>query len=117
MRQNAISSFRASATIIVVLRAPLRLSSRPVPLRQPAVLLEPQEPPGELDQAAAHPGIASLGQPLFPPLRAALVGRAGQAGIARHRPAISQVAAQHLLDQHVGRLDSDADDAGQERAP
>jgi hypothetical protein len=42
--------------------------------------LKPQELPGELDHAAADPGIACFGEPLFPPLRPALVRRACQAG-------------------------------------
>jgi hypothetical protein len=59
MRQNAMSSFRASATIIFVLRAAAGLSvPRAVPLGERTVLLEPQEAPGKLDQAAPHPGIA-----------------------------------------------------------
>src|SRR5258706_4391444 len=55
-----------------------------VPLRQCALFLKPQEPPGELDHAAADPGVAGSGKALFPSLGAALVRRARQAGVARH---------------------------------
>src|SRR6476646_8865745 len=37
-----------------------------VPLRQCALFLKPQEPPGELDHAAADPGVAGLWQGLVP---------------------------------------------------
>ena len=73
-RQSAIKSLRASATIIV-LRVLLRLSggAGPVPQCQCALLLKEQKAPGELDHAAADPSVAGSGEPLFPPLRAALV--------------------------------------------
>src|SRR2546421_3417588 len=54
-------------------------SSGAVPQCQCARLLKPQKAPGELDHAAADPGIAGSGEPLFPTLRAALVRRACQA--------------------------------------
>ena len=93
-RQSAMSSLRASATIIV-LRVPARLigSAGLVPSRQCALLLKPQKAPGELDHAAADPGVAGSGEPLFPPLGAALVRRARQAGVARHSSAVTHVAA------------------------
>src|SRR5580700_729243 len=47
-----------------------------VPARQCALLLKPQKAPGELDHAAADPGIAGSGEALFPPPRTALVRRA-----------------------------------------
>ena len=57
-RQSAIISLRAKATIIV-LRVPRRLSAvRAVPQCQCAVLLKQQKSPGELDHAAADPGVA-----------------------------------------------------------
>ncbi len=60
MRHKAISSLRASATIMV-LRTPLApaLGAGAVPLRQRAVLLEHEEAPGELDHRAAHTRAAS----------------------------------------------------------
>ena len=58
--------------------------------------------------------IAGLGQPFLAPLGSALVGRAGEAGVARHGPSVAEVPRQHLLHQHVRRLDPDADDAGQQ---
>jgi hypothetical protein len=39
-----------------------------------------QKAPGEWDHPAADPGIAGFGEPLFPPLGAALVRRTRQAG-------------------------------------
>src|SRR3954453_11553080 len=56
----------------------------PVPPCQRTLLLKSQKAPGELDHAAADPGVAGSGEPLFAPFRAALVRRACQAGVARH---------------------------------
>src|SRR5208283_2239999 len=84
------------------------------PLGQRAVLLEPQEAPGELDQAAAHPGIAGFGEPFLASLGAAFIGRAGEPGVACDSPAIAQVTREHFLHQHVGRLDADPKNAGQQ---
>ena len=111
-RHSAISSLRANATIMV-LRVPPRASAvpSPVPDRQTAGLLEPEETPGELDHAAAHARVARLGEPLLPPPGAALLRRARQAGVAGHRPSVAQVAREDLVRQHVRRLDADADHA------
>src|SRR3984893_12608892 len=84
-----------------------------VPSGQCALLLKPQKAPGELDHAAADPGVAGSGEPLFPPLRAALVRRARQAGVARHRFAVTHWPREHLIDQHVCRFNADADDPNQ----
>src|ERR1700737_2714748 len=59
-------------------------SAGAVPQCQCALLLKQQEAPGELDHAAADPGVAGSGEPLFPPLGPALVRRASQTGVARH---------------------------------
>src|SRR5438128_10066739 len=59
-----------------------------VPQCQCALLLKQQETPSELDHAAADPGVAGSGEPLFPPLCAALVRRASQAGVARVGPRV-----------------------------
>src|SRR5215813_13341443 len=48
-------------------------STGAVPQCQCALLLKPQKPPGELDHAAADPGVAGSGEPLFASLPAALV--------------------------------------------
>jgi 2-methylisocitrate lyase-like PEP mutase family enzyme len=48
-----------------------------IPHCQRALLLKHQKPPGELDHAAADPGVAGSGEPLFAALRAALIRRAG----------------------------------------
>src|SRR6201984_256316 len=47
-----------------------------IPQCQRALLLKHQKAPGELNHAAADPGIASSGEPLFAPLRPALIRRA-----------------------------------------
>jgi hypothetical protein len=39
-----------------------------------------------------------------------MLGRAGEAGVAGDRLAIAQVARENLVDQHVRRLDANADD-------
>src|SRR5260370_40289821 len=47
-----------------------------IPHCERALLLKHQKAPGELDHAAADPGVAGSGEPLFAPLRAALIRRA-----------------------------------------
>src|ERR1700751_5950437 len=90
-RQSAMSSLRARATIIVFARGATAIGRAGlVPLGQCAVLLKPQKAPGELDHPTANPGIAGFGKPFFPPPGAALVRRTRQAGVARHRPAVTQ---------------------------
>src|SRR6478735_11472896 len=59
------------------------------PADEPAVLLEDQKAPGQLDHAAADPAVAGAGQSLLAPALAALVRCAGQSGIARHSSAIA----------------------------
>ena len=58
----------------------------PVPDRQTAGLLQPEETPGELDHAAAHARVARLGEPLLPPPGAALLRRSGGAVRTSPRP-------------------------------
>jgi hypothetical protein len=62
------------------------------PLRQSAVLLEQQEAPGELDQAAANPCIARFGEAFLTSLGSAFIRCSGEPGIASDCPAITQVA-------------------------
>ena len=57
------------------------------------------------------PRVARPREALLPPPLAALVRRAGQAGIARDRFSISQLARQYLIDEHVRCLDADANNA------
>ena len=115
-RQSAMSSLRARSTIIVFARGATVIGRAGlVPLGQCAVLLKPQEAPGELDHPTADPGIAGFGKPLFPPLGAALVRRTRQAGVARHRLAVTQGPRQHLIDQHIGRFNADADNPASSR--
>src|SRR5580704_11195783 len=103
-RQSAMSSLRASSAVG---------SAGLVPPGQCALLLKPQKAPGELDHATADPGVAGSGEPLFSPLRAALVRRARQASVARHCFAVTHWPRQHLIDQHVCRFNADADDPSQ----
>jgi hypothetical protein len=84
-RQSAISSLRASATIMV-LRVPKRLSAERARYHSASALLsETAGSASELDHAAANPSVAGSGELLFPSLRATLVRGPRQAGVARHR--------------------------------
>src|SRR5258708_6551455 len=56
------------------------------PARQRALLLEHGPAPGQLQHSFAHPPIAGSRQPLLASPGAALVGRSGEAAIARHGP-------------------------------
>src|SRR3954464_10133817 len=111
MRQSAISSFLASATIIVLRVAPRASAVRARYHCASALsLLEDEEAPGELDHAAPHPRVTRLGETLLPSPPAALVRRAGEAGIAGDRLAVPQAARQDLAHEHVRSLDADPDD-------
>src|SRR4249919_3142297 len=78
------------------------------PLRQGAVLLEQEESPRQLDHAPPNPRIPGSRQPFLAALLPALVGRASEARITRYGASIAQVSRQHLLHQHLGRLDANA---------
>src|ERR1700749_186413 len=67
------------------------LGPRSEPLRQGAILLEQQEPPGELDHATTHAAIARLGEAFFASLGSAFVRRAGEASVAGNSPTVAQV--------------------------
>ena len=62
------------------------------PLRQGAVPLEQEEPPGELDQAASDPGVARFREAFLPSLGAALVGRSREPGVASDGTPVTQIA-------------------------
>src|SRR5262249_58718563 len=64
---------------------------------------------GELDHPAAHAGIARFGKSSLASFFATLVGRTGEAGIAREGFTIPDVAREHFLYEHVRGLDTDAD--------
>src|SRR5260370_30238578 len=64
------------------------------PPDEPAVLLEDQKAPSQLDHAAANTAVAGAGQSLLAPALTAFVRRAGQPGIARDSSAIAQIARQ-----------------------
>ena len=85
------------------------LGARLKPLGQGALLLVVEKAPRELDHAPPHPSIAGSGKPFLAALLSAFVGRPGESSIARHGATVAQVARQHLLDQHVRRLDANAD--------
>src|SRR5262249_58219897 len=65
--------------------------------------------PRQLDHPPPHPSIAGSGEPLLPASASTFVGRARQPSVARHGAPVAQVARQDLLDQHVRRLDANAD--------
>src|SRR5437762_13283423 len=76
-RQSAMISLRASASDHGLARASTAISGAgAIPHCQRALLLKHQKAPGELDHAAADPGVAGSGEPLFASLRAALIRRA-----------------------------------------
>src|SRR5215210_8390563 len=81
----------------------------PIPLRQGTVLLEQQEAPSQLHHAASNAGVPRLSQAFLPPFGTALVWRAGETRIARHRPPVAQVAGQDLMHEHVGGLEANPD--------
>src|ERR1700692_122078 len=54
--------------------------------------------------------LPALARSLSPPPRTALVRRARQTGVARHRFAVTHWSRQHLIDQHISRFKADADD-------
>ena len=60
------------------------------------------------------PGVAGPGKPLFASASATFVRRARQAGIARHRFAITHLPGEHLMNEHICRLNADADDTSQQ---
>src|SRR6266699_5715036 len=84
------------------------------PLHQGAVLLEHEKSPRQLDHASSNSSVTGTGQPFLPAFSAALVWRASEAGITRYGPSVAHVSRQHLLHQHVGRLDTNPDHARQQ---
>src|SRR5215475_12893157 len=95
-------------------RAARVLGAGSKPLRQGTVLLEYEKSPRQLDHASPNARVARTRQPFLPAFCAALVGRAGEAGITRYSPSVAHGSRQHLLDQHVGRLDTNPDYARQQ---
>src|SRR5437867_12209776 len=84
------------------------------PLGQGAVLLEPEKTPGQLNHAAPDAGVTGARKTPLAPTSAALVRRAGEAGVAGDSLAIAQVAREDLIDEHVRRLDANAEEARNE---
>src|SRR5215467_15743090 len=76
---------------------------------QSALVLELEEAPRQLDHPPPYPSIAGTGEPFFPASASTFVGRPREPSVARHGASITQVARQDLLDQHVRRLDANAD--------
>src|ERR1700747_1724660 len=58
------------------------------------------------------PGHCRLWRGLVPAACTALVRRARQTGVARHRFAVTHWSRQHLIDEHISRFNADADDPG-----
>ena len=113
-RQKAIRSLRAKATIMSCASTGAFSVRCSKPLRQGTVLLEHEKSPCQLDHASPNSSVARTRQPLLPAFCAAFVGRASETGITRYSPSVAHVSRQHLLHQHVGRLDTNADHAGQQ---
>src|SRR5262245_34691083 len=84
------------------------------PLGQGAVLLEPEKTPSQLDHATPHASVSGACKTPLAPASAALVRRAGEAGITGDSLAIAQVARGDLVDEHVRRLDTNAEEARNE---
>src|SRR5215467_4097265 len=76
---------------------------------QSALVLELEEAPRQLDHPPPYPSIAGTGEPFFPASVSTFVGRPREPSVARHGASITQVARQDLLDQHIRRLDANAD--------
>jgi len=92
IRQSAMSSLRARATIMVLRIAPASLiGHRSIPLGQSALLLEHEEPPSKLYHASPDAGIASPGETFSRRLLPLSSGRAGETGVASDRSLIPQV--------------------------
>jgi hypothetical protein len=85
-----------------------------VPSGEGTISLEDEKPPRELDQTAPHSAVARFGEPLFPAPGTALVGCAGEPGIAGHGSSISEASEQNFPDKHVRALDPDANNAGEQ---
>src|SRR5262245_27031762 len=84
--------------------------SRLKPLGQDAVLLEPEKTPSQLDHAAPDAGVTGARKTPLAPASAAFVRRAGETGVAGDGLVITQAAREDLIDQHVCRLDANAED-------
>jgi hypothetical protein len=63
-----------------------------------------------LDHATPDAGVAGARKTFLAPASAALVRRAGKPGVASDGLAIAQVAREHLVDQHVRRLNTNTED-------
>jgi hypothetical protein len=112
--QRAMSSLRASATIIVLRVLPRPSTVRIESLGQSAVLLEPEKTPSQLDHTAPDASVAGTRKTPLAPASAALVRRAGKASVAGDGLAIAQATREDLVDPHVGRLDANAEDSRNE---
>src|ERR1700741_5562617 len=85
-----------------------------IPQCQGAALLKPQKAPSELDHTTTNPSVAGSGEPLFASASATFVRRTRQAGIARHRSAITHPPGEPLVNEHICRLNADPDDTSQQ---
>ena len=95
MRQRAISSFRASATIMVVLRlAGGTLGPCRYHCASPLSFWKLRNRQASWIRPRRTRALPALAKPLLAAFRAALIGGSCHAGVARHRSAISQVPRQ-----------------------
>jgi hypothetical protein len=67
-----------------------------------------------LDHAAPNASVTGARKTPLTPALAALIRGAREAGVASDGLAIAQVTREDLIDQHVRRLHTDADDARNE---
>ena len=115
-RHKAMSSFLARATIRV-LRVPERLSAVRTRYHCASALASwnRRKRQSQLDHATTHPGVAGFGQTLLAPLGPALVRCAGETRVARDGAPVAHAAGQYLVHEHIGRLDADPNNPGQQQ--
>ena len=116
--QSATSSFRASATIVVLRRRPpLRLTRSWNQRVSAESRLMAQPKPGELDHRCPQSRVAGLRDALLAIDRPALPGRRGKAGISGDLSAVIEVSEEPLRPEDRSELRPDAIDAQQHRRP
>src|SRR3954447_23839035 len=109
MRQSAISSFLASATIIVLRVAPRASTVRARYHCASALSFwKMRKRQASWIMPRRTRALPALARP-FPPPRTALVRRTRQTGVARHRFAVTHWSREHLMDEHISRFNADAD--------
>src|SRR5712672_501294 len=101
--QSATSSFRASATIVVLRRRrPLRFDSFVKPKGERRVRLIAQPQPGELDQCCSQSRISGFGHSLFPIDRSTLPGCRRHARISGDLASVVEMAEKPFRPKYGG---------------